>query len=90
VKGTTATVTVKVPGPGKIQAASGKSSPTSTTIKQAGTTSLTVQLTKAGKKALAKTHNKKLTVAIRVTFTPASGTAATQTRTPTFKHGGAR
>jgi hypothetical protein len=90
VKGTTATVTVKVPGPGRIQVSGGKSSTASKTVNQAGTTSLTVSLTKTGKKALAKAHSKKLSAAVRVTFTPAGGTAATQSRALTFKRGEGR
>jgi DNA-binding beta-propeller fold protein YncE len=90
VKGSTATVSVKVPGPGSLRAAATNVSPTQKTIGRASTAKLTVHLNKAGRRALAKTHNKKLAVALRVTFTPAGGRAASQVRTVTFRRGGTR
>jgi hypothetical protein len=88
VKGSTATLSVSVPGPGKLQVAGAKSAAASITVGQASTAALSVHLSKGGKKALAKARRKKLAVSLRVTFTPAGGTAAAKTQSITFKRGG--
>jgi DNA-binding beta-propeller fold protein YncE len=90
VHGRTARVSVRVPGPGKLQSVSSASARTSTVVSKASTTTIVVKLSKAARKALAKARKKKLTVAVRVTFTPIGGTAATKTQSITFKRGGTR
>jgi hypothetical protein len=85
VKGSTASLSVKVPGPGKLQSTGANTSASSKTLSQASTAQLAVHLTKAGKKALAKARSRKLTVALRVSFAPAGGTAASKTQSITFK-----
>ncbi len=85
VKATTATLTLKLPGVGKVTTTATHTAAKSTKVTKAGTHTVKVTLTKAGKKALAKAKSKKLKVTVRVTYTPAGGTPATQTKTITFK-----
>jgi hypothetical protein len=83
IKGSTATVSVKVPGPGNVSIKSGH---TKTATKHAGdakTYSVKVSLTSAGAKSL-KRH-KKLAVTLTVQFTPTGGTSASKTVKVTFK-----
>jgi DNA-binding beta-propeller fold protein YncE len=90
VRGTTARVSVRVPGPGKLQSASSGSARTSTVVSKASTTTIVVKLSRAARRALAKARKKRLTIAVRVSFTPTGGTAATKTQSITFKRGGTR
>jgi hypothetical protein len=90
VKGSSATLSVSVPGPGRLQSSGRSSAPSATTIARASTVQLSVRLNKAGKKALSKAHSKKLSLSLLLTFTPAGGKAASTNRTVTFKRGGSR
>jgi hypothetical protein len=90
VKGTTATLTLKLPGVGKVQTSAAHTASKTTTITKPGTRTIKVTLTKAGKKTLNKTKRRRLKVSIRVKYTPAGGTARTLTHTLTFKTGGKR
>ena len=90
VKGSSATVSVRVPGPGRIQVTGANAGSASKTVNKATTAQLKVSLTKAGKKALARARSKKLSVSLRVTFTPAGGTAASKTHGATFKRSSKR
>ncbi len=90
VKGTTASLTLKLPGVGKITTTAAHTAAKTTAIAKAGTRTVNVVLTKAGKKALDKAKSRKLKVTVRVTYTPAGGTAATLTKTLTFKTGSKR
>jgi hypothetical protein len=86
VKGTVATLTLKLPGAGKVTTTTAAHTASKTTkITKAGTRTVKVALTKAGNKALNKAKARKLKVTVRVTYTPAGGTAATKTKTLTFK-----
>jgi IPT/TIG domain len=90
VKGTTATLSVSVPGPGRIATAAGKTAGSKTTVKKAGTAKVAVRLSAAGKRALADAKSKRLTVTVRVTYTPVGGAARTVTKAVTFTRAGAR
>lgn len=80
------TLSVKVPGPGKLNTTGTNTKPAKTTVKKAGRATLKVKLTRAGRKAL---HNSgALRVATRVRFTPDGGKPATKTITLTFKKAG--
>jgi hypothetical protein len=85
VKGTVATLTLELPGVGKVTTTAPRAATKTTKVTKAGTRTVKVALTKAGKKALTKAKNRKLKVTVRVTYTPAGGTAATKTKTLTFK-----
>ena len=85
VKGTTATLTLKLPGVGKVKTTAAHTASKTTTITKARTRTIKVALTKAGKKTLTKAKHHRLKVTVRVTYTPAGGTAATLTKTVTFK-----
>jgi hypothetical protein len=84
VKGSTATLTVSLPGAGRLQTYSGRTKATNTTVSKAGTQTVKVALSKAGAKALKKAKKRKLAVSVRLRFTPTGGSAATQTVTVTF------
>ncbi len=85
VKGTVASLTLKLPGVGKVTTTAAHTTATATKVTKAGTHTVKVTLTKAGNKTLNKAKSKKLKVTVRITYTPASGTTATQTKTITFK-----
>jgi hypothetical protein len=90
VAGSTATVKVRVPGPGKLESFGSGTTAAEVTIKKPATATIRVKLTKAGTRALnrATSHTRK--VKVRVRFTPAGGRSASQTVTITFKRKGAR
>jgi hypothetical protein len=90
VSGSTATLSVKVPGPGTVEMSASGTVAAKKTATKASTTKVAVKLSSAGKKALAKAKSGKLKVSMRVRFTPAGGTAATLTKTLTFTTGSKR
>ncbi len=90
VKATTATLSLKLPGVGKVTTTANHTVAKTTTIAKAGTRTVNVTLTKAGKKALNKAKSRKLKVTVRVSYTPADGTAATLTKSLTFETGSKR
>jgi hypothetical protein len=90
VSGSTATLSVKVPGPGKIETTAPGMIAAKKTVTKAGTAKVAIKLSNAGKKALKKARSKKLTVTIRLKYTPAGGTAASRVKTITFKTGSKR
>jgi hypothetical protein len=85
VKGTAATVTAKVPGPGLLTAQGSHLRTTRKSATKAGGVTLKLALTKAGQRALrhAKHHILRLVVTIR--YTPTGGNTAIQHRTLTFR-----
>lgn len=85
VKGTTARILVRTPGPGTLTISGNHGTQARVTVKEAGTTAISFRLSKAGAKALAKAKAMRLTVQARVRFAPAGGTAASVTRAITFK-----
>jgi len=85
VKGSTATLKLTLPGPGKLQASGAKTKAATTTIAKAGTQTVQIKLSGAGLKALRKAKRRTLAVKVQLRFTPTDGQAATQTATVTFK-----
>jgi hypothetical protein len=85
VKGTTASLTLKLPGVGKITTTAAHTAAKTTKVTKAATRTVKVTLTKAGKKTLNKAKSHRLKVTVRVSYTPAGGTAAVVTKTVTFK-----
>ena len=86
----TATVSVKVPGPGTITTKATHTTTAKRTMLKASTATVAVRLTPAAKKRLAKAKTRKLTVALKVTYTPAGGKPKTITKHITYKRGGTR
>ena len=82
-KRSTATLTVKVPGPGSISVTSGSVKKATKHASKAGNNSVKVTLTSKAAKSLKR--NKKLTVSLKVQFTPTGGTSASKTVKVTFK-----
>ncbi len=86
VVGTMATLSVKVPGPGKIEASGTRTRAAKTTITKTSTAKVKVVLTGAGVRALGRARSHRLRVGVQVRFTPAGGRRATKTVTVTYKH----
>ncbi|HEY4829955.1 MAG TPA: hypothetical protein VIH85_24545 [Solirubrobacteraceae bacterium] len=84
-KGKVATLSLKLPGPGKLATAGKDTVSSSATVAKAGSTKLTVRLSRAGQKALGKAKRHTLKLSVRVTYTPTGGAGASQSRTLTFK-----
>ena len=90
VAGSTATLRVRVPGPGKIESSATNTQVARVSVKKAATATVRVKLTSAGKRVLARAKSRTLRVRVRVRFTPAGGRVASKTVTVTFKRGGGR
>jgi len=90
VKGSSATLTVSLPGPGRLQASGPLIKSAASNIAKAGVQAIQVKLSKAGAKALAKAKKRTLAVKLRLTFTPTGGAASSQSATVTFKRKGAQ
>jgi hypothetical protein len=90
VVGSTATLRVRVPGPGKIESSGADTQAARVLVKNPGTASVKVKLTSAGKRVLARAKSHQLRVRVRVRFTPAGGRAASKSVTVTFKRGSGR
>ena len=90
VKGTTATLSLSLPGPGRLQASGAKTKGATVTVAKAGAQKIKVSLSRAGLKALRKAKRRTLAVKVALRFTPTGGQAATQTATLTFKGKGGR
>jgi len=82
INGRTATVTLKLPGAGKIRTTGGRTKAKTTRIKKAGKATIKVRLTNKAAATLADTGRVK--TAIRVRFTPAGGRPNTKTIRLTF------
>ncbi len=73
VKGSTATVSVKVPGAGKLETSAAHTRAARATVGKAGPASLKVELTGAAARALKKAKSRALKVKLTVRFTPSGG-----------------
>jgi hypothetical protein len=95
VVGSTATLMVRVSGPGKIESSAANIRAADVTAKEAttakpATKTIKLTLTNAGKRALGRAKSHTLKVKVRVRFTPAGGRPASKTVTVTFKRGSGR
>ncbi len=90
VKGSSATISLTLPGPGKLQVSGAKTKATTTTIAKAGTQTVKVTLSSAGLKALRKAKRRTLAVKVQLRFTPTGGQAGSQTVSLSFKRKGGR
>jgi hypothetical protein len=88
IKGSGATVSVKAPGAGRVSTAGRYVAGSTVKVKKAGTVKAKLRLTKAGQRALKRSH--RLALSVRVRFVPDGGDGRTETKTITFKRGGAR
>jgi DNA-binding beta-propeller fold protein YncE len=84
VKGSVATITANVPGPGALTAQGSHLRTTTKTATKAGRTTVTFTLTPAGKRALRHAEHHRLRVILTVRYTPTGGPTATQHRTVAF------
>jgi hypothetical protein len=78
----TVTVTAKVPGPGTVTVSAGSLKTATRHAGAAGTTTIKTRLTAKAARSLKRHH--KLTVTLKVRFTPAGGTGRTITKTITY------
>ena len=90
VTGTRLTLQIKAPGVGKLTVDGRYLAGARKTVAQTGTVNVTVKLTKAGRRALAHARSHRLTIRLRVQFTPTGGTTKTTIRAVTFKRKGGR
>jgi hypothetical protein len=90
VSGASASLRIRVPGPGKIESFGANSRAAKVTIKRAGTATIRVRLSEAGIRALRRASSRTLKVKARVRFTPAGGKSASKPVTITFKRGSRR
>jgi hypothetical protein len=88
--GSTASLRVSVPGPGKVESSGTNSRPAVVSVRREGTVTIKVRLTKAGTRALGRASSRTLKVKVRARFTPAGGRPASKTVTVTFKRGSRR
>jgi hypothetical protein len=88
VSGSRATVSVRVPGAGRVSTSGPAVAGSTVKVKKAGTVKAKLRLTAAGQRALK--HNHRLALSVRVRFVPDDGDGRTLTKTITFTRGGAR
>jgi hypothetical protein len=81
---TTASITVGVKAPGVIRATGSRIKTSSVQVAQAGAKTIKVQLSAAGKRALAKARSRKLKTTITLRYTPVGGQPTTKTVALTF------
>jgi hypothetical protein len=84
VKGTGATLSIRVPGPGTLKVAGADLTTRAAAVKAKGTTKMKVSLTARGKSALRRAKGKRLRRTATVTYTPTGGRAGTTKVTLTF------
>jgi hypothetical protein len=85
VGGSAVTLSVKVPGPGKLTTSAANTKAAKTVVKRAGRATVKIRLTSSGARALRRGKSNTLKVMARVRFTPAGGRPATKTVAVTFK-----
>jgi hypothetical protein len=90
VKGTGATLSIRVPGPGTLKVAGAELTTRAAAVKTKGTTKVKISLTARGKAALRRAKAKRLRRTATVTFTPAGGRAGTTKVTLTFTRSSTR
>jgi hypothetical protein len=83
-KGSTATLSATVPGPGRLDTSGGQITATKTRVDKAGSVSVKVDLSRAGRKALKKSQSRSQKVKVTVRFTPAGGKPVSKTLSVTF------
>jgi hypothetical protein len=88
VKRTIATVSVTLPGPGKLEIFGARTRAATTTVAKAGTRTVRVALSGAGVKGLRKAKRRTLAVKVQLRFTPTGGQPAIRTAALTFKRNG--
>lgn len=84
VKGSAATISVKVPGAGRLTVAGSRLRAASLKATKNGTVKVIVHLSAAGAKALRAAKSKHLSTTAKVTFTPSGGTPASDSVLLTF------
>ena len=90
VKGSSAAVAVALPGAGTVVGTGKYLAKSTVKVKKAGSVSVQLRLTAAGKRALAKSRSGALKVTVQVRYTPTGGSGRTLSKSITFKRGGSR
>jgi hypothetical protein len=86
ISGTTARLSVKVAGAGKLETLGHYTKAAGTTSTKAGVATIKVKLSTAGAKALRRSKSRSLKVSVRVRFSPAAGKPASKFIILTFSH----
>jgi hypothetical protein len=84
VTGSTASIAIATKAPGVIRASGSRIATSTVTLTNAGTKTVKVKLTAAGKRALAKAKSRKLNTTIRLRFAPVGGLPVTKSVSVTF------
>jgi hypothetical protein len=90
VKGSSGAVSVALPGAGTVVSTGKYLAKSTKKVTKAGSVSVQLRLTAAGKRALAKSSSGALKVTAQVRYTPTGGSGRTLTKSITFKRGGSR
>jgi hypothetical protein len=85
VRGSAVTLSVRVPGPGKLTTSAANTKAAKAVVKRAGQATVRIRLSRSGARALHSAKTNTLKVTARVQFTPAGGKPATKKLTITFK-----
>jgi hypothetical protein len=85
ISGSTGTLLIAVPGPGKLATSSSDTKAGKTTANKAGPVRIQVTLTRPATRALKKAKSHSLKVKVTVRFTPSGGKPASKTLSVTFK-----
>jgi hypothetical protein len=85
VRAGTATLTVSVPGPGSISVSGKQIKTVKASVTAAGSASLKLKLTGAGKQAMKRAKGHRLPVKLTITYLPTGGAAGTTHKTVIFK-----
>ncbi|MET0600676.1 MAG: hypothetical protein ABW167_01690, partial [Baekduia sp.] len=82
--GTSASIVVATKAPGAVRATGTRITTSTVTLTNAGTKTIKVKLTTAGKRALAKAKSRRLTTTVRLRFVPVGAQPVTKSVTVTF------
>jgi hypothetical protein len=88
INGSRATVSVKVPGAGRLVTSGRYVAGSTVKVGKAGAAKAKLRLTAAGRRALRRSH--RLALIVRVRFVPDGGDGRTESKPITFKRGGVR
>jgi hypothetical protein len=84
VVGSVATLSVRVPGPGKLQTTSSRTKTATIRITKAGTATIKFRLSSAGARTLKKVKRHRLKVTVQIRYTPAGGQPSVKSSALTF------
>ena len=90
INGSTVSLSVRLPGPGKVEISGTRTRAITSTITKSGLRTIKIRLTNAAIRALGMARDGKLTTKVAVRYTPAGGKVKTKTIRLTYSHRTAR